>query len=370
MSPDIEPLRREIAGLDRELLDLISRRFKLAEQVGLIKAEQGRPVVVQEVEERVLGRAREAAQSCGVSPEVMEAIFAAIIRGSVERQHRIGVAHGARGGARILVIGAGGAMGQWLRRFLVSIGHRVEGVDRSWDLKPEEGAYKRISEIKDVKTYDSVFVSVDLEGTAAALDELVSYQLSVPVFEIASIKTHLKPSIEKLNRAGTTVLSIHPMFGPGKNPFESLTMVHAILDDAEKERSMILHSLAHPYMDLISMPFERHDRLMGWLLGLAHLNGILFAETLARSGIDPDEFERAASTTFRRQADTARSVLDEDPGLYFAIQRLNPFRGEVYTALAESLKVITEAVEGNDGVGFNQALSRASGAVDSPEIPL
>ncbi|MFH1999940.1 MAG: prephenate dehydrogenase/arogenate dehydrogenase family protein [Planctomycetota bacterium] len=363
MERNIDKLRHEIKDLDRELLDLIRRRFKLAEQVGLIKAKQGRPVVVQEVEQRVLDRAREAAQGCGVSPEVMEAIFAAIIQGSVERQHRVGVAHGARGGSRMLVIGAAGAMGQWIRRFLVSIGHTTEGVDPAWIHAPEKGEFSSLSRITDMAAFDAVFVSVRLDATTGVLDELAEYKLSVPVFEIASIKDHLRASIEALSRTGTPVLSIHPMFGPRKNPFESLTVVHAVREDEEKERALILQSLAHPYMDLISMPFERHDRLMGWLLGLAHLNGILFAETLSRSGMDPVEFERAASTTFRRQVVTARSVLEEDPGLYFAIQRLNPYRGEVYAALAESLHEVTGTVERNDCEAFIRALTRASAAV-------
>lgn len=363
MTVDIDTLRKRIAGLDRELLDLIGRRFQLAEQVGVIKAKQKKPVVVQDVEQRVLGRAREAAKDCGVSPEVMEAIYAAIIRGSVERQHRVGVARGARGGRCMLIIGAEGAMGQWLHRFLISIGHETQGVDRAWDSDPEKGRYRGLDEIKDINAFDAIFVSVDLDSTAGVIEALAPMRPTIPVFEIASIKAHLRAAIEKLTSQGTPVLAIHPMFGPGKNPFESLTVVHAVLDDAEKERAMILESLAHPYMDLISLPFERHDKLMGWLLGLAHLNGILFAEALSRSGIEPGEFERAASTTFQRQAETARSVLDEDPGLYFAIQRLNPFRGEVYDALSESLKVITDAVEGDDPAAFMEALKRASGAI-------
>ena len=83
MSTEMAGLREEIAELDRALLELLERRFELAADVGRIKAEQGRPIVVVEVEQRVLGRAREAAELCGASPEVMEAIFAAIIRGSV-----------------------------------------------------------------------------------------------------------------------------------------------------------------------------------------------------------------------------------------------------------------------------------------------
>jgi prephenate dehydrogenase len=70
--------------------------------------------------------------------------------------------------------------------------------------------------------------------------------------------------------------------------------------------------------------------------------------------------ERTASTTFSRQASTARSILEEDPDLYFAIQRLNPFRGEVYAALAAALEELTGAVEKDDPSAFAHILSRAA----------
>ena len=64
MSKEMTALREEIAKLDRELLELLKSRFQLAAKVGRIKAERGQPVVVPEVEERVLERAREAAELC------------------------------------------------------------------------------------------------------------------------------------------------------------------------------------------------------------------------------------------------------------------------------------------------------------------
>ncbi|MHC4944974.1 MAG: prephenate dehydrogenase/arogenate dehydrogenase family protein [Planctomycetota bacterium] len=360
-SKDIAQLREEIAGLDRALLELLERRFQLAEQVGIIKAREGKPVVVREVEQRVLSRARDAAQLCGVSPDVMESIYAAIIRGAVERQHRIGVEQGTRGGKKMLVLGAAGAMGGWLRLFLEGIGHSAEGVDPSWSELPEaEGRYARVEDVEDLNAFDAVFVSVPLDATSDAMHALAAMGLTVPVIEIASIKSQLKEAMTALRKAGTPAIALHPMFGPGKNPLEPLTMVHAYLGDEAEERKLILDCVAHPYLNLMSLPFDHHDRLMGWLLGLAHLSGILFADALSRSGIDPTEFERAASTTFARQVGTARSVLEEDPDLYFAIQRLNPFRGEVYSALTAALGALTGAVERNDSEAFNQALSKAS----------
>ncbi|MCK4548499.1 MAG: prephenate dehydrogenase/arogenate dehydrogenase family protein [Candidatus Eisenbacteria sp.] len=361
MSTDIEHLRQEIAGLDLELLENLRRRFELAAQVGTLKAKDGQPVVVREVQERVLQRAREAAKTCETSPEVMEAIFAAIIRGSIERQYRDRLEAGARAGRKILIIGAAGAMGKWLCHFLGSMGHNPVGLDTAWG----KGARNKnhcasLEEIPDLAAFDAVFVSVPLETTPNVLSALAEASLPIPVIEIASIKDHLKEALAALRHAGTPVLSLHPMFGPGKNIFEPLTVVHAVVNNEAAERARILDLLAHPYLDLVSLPFDHHDRVMGWLLGLAHLTGMLFASALSRSGLDPKEMERVASTTFARQASTARSILEEDPQLYFAIQHLNPFRGEVYSALTAALGDLTGAVERDDSKAFAEIIKGAA----------
>ena len=53
-------------------------------------------------------------------------------------------------------------------------------------------------------------------------------------------------------------------------------------------------------------------------------------------------------------------MLAEDPGLYFAIQSLNPFRGEVYAALTAALGELTGTVEQNDPKAFADLLARAA----------
>jgi len=220
MSRDVADLREEIAGLDRAILELLERRFKLGAEVGLRKAEAGQPIKVRDVEQRVLKRAREAAETCCVSAGVMESIFAAIIRGSVERQHRVGVERGARGGRSVLVLGAAGAMGGWLRRFLESIGHRPAGVDLAWaGLPPQEGRYATLEDVFDLDRFDALFVAVPLDRTAKVLFGLAGRGLAMPVIEIASIKSPLSGALAALRSKGTPAISLHPMFRTPDTPF-------------------------------------------------------------------------------------------------------------------------------------------------------
>jgi len=364
MNPNLTHLRRDIADVDRELLALLGRRFALAAEVGRYKAERGHPIIVREVEDEVLSRARDAAGACGTTPEVMEGIYRAIVRGAVDRQLRLRVERNAEAATRVLILGAAGGMGSWLRRFLESVGHRVEGVDVAWaGTESAAGGWAALDEVPELRTVGGIFVSVPLETTGNLLQSLAAQQLTMPVVEIASIKSHLQDPILNLRRAGTPTLSLHPMFGPSKPLCEPMTIVHAVWEDEEIERRRIEELMDHPYVELVSLPVEHHDRLMGWLLGLAHLTGLLFAGALCRSKLDPEELAKAASTTFARQVATAESILGEDPALYFAIQRLNPYRGAIYAALTSALGELTGAVEQDDRAAFAAAMSRAAEAL-------
>ena len=313
--PDpLPPLRDAIADLDRALLELLRRRMEIAGEVGRLKAERGAPIVVRDVEDQVLRRARQQAESCGVSEEVLEAVFRAIIRGSVERQHRVGVELRARRGERVLIAGGAGGMGGWFHAFLDLAGHRCDLLDPAF------------------------------AGLAAAAAALPGGRRPL-IVEISSIKTPLVPALEQARRDGVRVAALHPMFGPGKSLYEPLTFVLAAQDETDGDRRAVEPFLSHPYTRLVEVPFAHHDRLMGWLLGLAHLANLLFGAALCRSGIAPAELHACASTTFLRQAATARSVLGEDADLYLDIQRLNPYRTDVYRATREALAHLEGLVE-------------------------
>jgi chorismate mutase/prephenate dehydrogenase len=374
--PDpLPPLRDAIAELDRALLELLRRRMVVAEEVGRIKAERGAPIVVRDVEHQVLARARQQAASCGVSEEVLESIFRAIIRGSVERQHRVGVELRKRRGERVLIVGGAGGMGAWFRGFFEQAGHRCDLVDPAFDgLPAQPGRHGRLEEVPALGGYAMVLVAVPLARTAAVVAELAAALspragsaepaaagAGAPLIaEISSIKSPLAPVLAAAARGGVRVLSLHPMFGPGKSPYEPLVFVLAAQRDAAVEKAELAPFLSHPYSRLVAVPFAHHDRLMGWLLGLAHLTNLLFGAALSRSGIAPAELHDCASTTFLRQAATARSVLAEDPDLYLDIQRLNPFRSDVYRAAHDALDHLESLVEAGDRGGWADAMSAAS----------
>ncbi len=367
--PDpLSPLRDSIAEVDRALLELLRRRMDLAAEVGRIKAEAGQPVVVRDVEDRVLTRARQHAESCGVSEDVMEAVFQAIMRGSVERQYRVGIARREQRGERVLIVGGAGGMGNWFRGFLELVGHSVDLADPSLGSLPHApGRFAGLDEVPDLDAYAAVLVAVPLGRTPGVVEDVVKRAPKGLVVEIASIKDPLSAPLARARESGTRTVALHPMFGPGKSFYEPLTFVLAAQGDPADEKALLAPLLAHPYTKLVAVPFPHHDRLMGWLLGLAHLTNMLFGAALIRSGIDPAELHACASTTFTRQTATALSVLAEDPDLYLDIQHLNPHRHEVYAATREALEQLEGLVAGREREGFRQTLGAARRALAGEE---
>lgn len=358
---EIARLRSRIEEIDHEILGLLRRRMDSAAEVGRLKAELGLPIVVRGIEERVLDRARRHARECGISSDLMNQIFQAILHGSVERQHRVGVAVRVRRGGRVLIVGGAGAMGTWFASFLRLVGHRVGLCDPALPSpRTGSGRFASLDEVPDLDAYDFILVSTPLARTPDALRGIVGrFPRRATVVEIASIKSALIPTLEEASRQGIRIISLHPMFGPRKSPYEPLTFVHAHQGDPGGEKRRVEMLLRHPYTSVISMPLAHHDRLMGWLLGLAHLTGIVFGAALARSGLKPAELRACASTTFSRQASTALSILAEDPALYLDIQRLNPHRSEVYAAAHDALEEIIGGVEDGDLPRFRRTLARA-----------
>jgi chorismate mutase/prephenate dehydrogenase len=363
---ELPRLRDEIAEVDRDLLDLLQRRMELAAEVGRAKAVIAAPIVVRDVEDRVYSRAREYAEACGVSAEVMEAIFSAIVRGSVERQHRVGVEMRARRGGRVLILGGAGGMGAWFTNFLTLLGHSVHAVDPAFAAqRRRRGRSLRLADVADIDAFDAILVAVPLAATPDVLDDVVGRVPRGVVVEIASIKDHLASTLARARSRGVTVSCLHPMFGPSKSPYSPLTFVLACQEDEEAERQRLEGLLRHPYTNVVAIQFPHHDLLMGWLLGLAHLTGIVFGTALRRSGLDPRQLQECASTTFHRQAATALSVLSEDPDLYLDIQRLNPHREEIYGAARAALESLARMVENADRDQFRLELAAARLALES-----
>lgn len=98
MNTPLDPLRRRIDQLDREMVDLLVERLKLALEIGRTKQQAGQPPYDPERERRVLERAVEAAAG-GFPAGKLRHIFREIISAArSEQDDQMVLVHGEWGG--------------------------------------------------------------------------------------------------------------------------------------------------------------------------------------------------------------------------------------------------------------------------------
>jgi len=90
--PDLKSLRQQIDSIDREILDRLNARVRLAQQVGHVKLEQGLEVYVPSREEEVFGKLTE--QSGGpLSERAIRAIYREVISAAIALEKPLNVAY-------------------------------------------------------------------------------------------------------------------------------------------------------------------------------------------------------------------------------------------------------------------------------------
>ena len=75
----LDELRREIRGIDREIVELIARRTYVADTIAQVKDQQGLPTTDEDQEQRVMDRAGENAKQFDVDANLVKAIFRLLI---------------------------------------------------------------------------------------------------------------------------------------------------------------------------------------------------------------------------------------------------------------------------------------------------
>ncbi len=274
--------------------------------------------------------------------------------------------NGAGSRGRVLVVGGAGGMGAWFRRALQEAGWGVEVVDPV----AVEGVpwVESLGEVGELDRFEFLVVAVPLGLVAEVVERVVERRPRGVVVEVASMQAQLEEALRAAEEHGVRVVGLHPMFGPGREVAggEPLRFVLAAREERGGEERVVRELLAGLPARVVRVPFERHDELMAWVLGLAHLTALVFGRALAECGVEREELAEAASATFARECEAAWGVLGGNADLYFDIQRLNPHREEVFAAARQALDGIQSAIENGDRKGFRALFAAARSAVGEP----
>lgn len=82
----IEELREKIDALDNTLIETLTNRMKIIEDIGRYKKENNISILQPHRWEKILSRVTQEARKNGLSPELVERVFKAIHQASIDRQ--------------------------------------------------------------------------------------------------------------------------------------------------------------------------------------------------------------------------------------------------------------------------------------------
>ncbi len=347
--PNLEDLRKQLGAIDREIIALLAERQNISAQVGKVKHNAGVPSRDFAQEVRVVGRAREQAEKAGLPGDLAENIVRLLINASLSRQERVRLqARGQGEGRRALVVGGGGQMGRWFCEFLGSQGYAVTVAD------PHASPRKlpRLEHWHEASgEFELTVVAAPVTVSADILRDMRRSRHAGLIFDIASIKAPVKDELTRMAASGMQVASIHPMFGPDT---DLLSGCHILLmdvgaPDAARSAADVFDGTM---VEILRVPMDEHDRLIAWVLGVSHAINLAFINALEESGEQAPVLARMSSTTFDAQLAVARAVAEDNPHLYFEIQRLNPHGAEVLGELVGTVEKLSRLVRSGNEAEF------------------
>ncbi len=362
----LKALRQRLDDIDTAIVDAIAERQSVVAQIGELKQNTGSPLRHYAREREVIERGMQRARELGVSERVARDILETLIHHSLGKQEHDNWVHSGHGeGRNALVIGGAGRMGDWMARYLDTVGYTVHISDPS----PQHSRFERIDDWRAaLPEYDLIVVAVPLRPSNDILMELAALKPAALVFDIGSLKSPMREGLSAMQASGCRVCSVHPMFGPNEIGLSGRHILFVDVGNAEavtEARALFAHTAA----DCVALSLEEHDEVMAWVLGLSHLVNIAFASALAESGEQVPLLERISSSTFNAQLKVAAQVVSENPHLYFEIQHGNDRTGQVIEQFRKALNGLADAVARADEDHFTRAMERANQRLSQGRSP-
>ena len=223
---------------------------------------------------------------------------------------------------RTAVLGAG-KMGVWFAKYCKSRGDTVvlagRNAEKLAELKNELGV-----ETADfptaVRGADRVLICVSISSFEEIIRAISpAVHAGQPIMDICSIKEY-PITIMHQHLKEALILGTHPVFGPGSNGVAHKAYVLTPTNPteqayAEEFKGWLEKENAHVFI----MTPQKHDELMGIVLGFPHFLGLAACETLLEQpGFS--ESKKLAGTTYRMLVTLAESVAMETPDLYANVQ--------------------------------------------------
>ncbi len=346
-SPDASPrplpvVRAMIDALDRELLQLLSRRMALVGEVAAYKRQHGLKVRDAEREQSVLTDRAQRAERLGLPRADIESVFRVLLRASRDHQAALHAEVPIGQAARtVAVIGAHGEFGQLLVRLFGDLGHHVLSVDVDTALTARAAAAMADVTVVCVPIGVTEQVIADV-GAHVREDALLMDVTSVKSAPVAAMLAHTRGS----------VVGTHPMFGPGVHTLQGQRVVLCpARGDAWAE--WVRQAFSARGLTITEATPEQHDTAMSVVQVLTHFQTQVLGLTLARLGIPIAETRPYTSPAYLLELYVAARHFAQSPALYGPIEMRNPRTAAVTAAFGEATRELTRILADGDQARFD-----------------
>lgn len=347
-------MRAKIEEIDEEFLELLADRLAVARRIGAMKVSDGEKIRQPDVEKKVKERVKKKAEELRLPENPILEIFSKLIEASVEEQEKLSVALKDRQLiGKCVIYGGTGGMGKLLAELLHNCGYSVTIARSSGSVLQYPSREKTV--IPD--DADFSIVSVHMRYSPDTIVKAASQVPGKKIYEICSMKNHLKGAISRANKSGSEVISLHPMFGPGIRALRNRPVIFCGEPEQFRE-DPLWKAFESEGARLLTLPFESHDRVMSYILQFTHAVNIIYFTVLCNSGIDVKLLQLAASPICSRQILNARTVAQQDPQLYFEIQHLSEHLGRMYEDLGMAQAEFVEALASDSSMKFKDLMEK------------
>jgi len=193
--------------------------------------------------------------------------------------------------------------------------------------------------LDDAAGADVVVVAASLSRAAEVLSDVVARHPKGLVFDIASVKTPLVPTLEEAVRRGLAIASVHPMFGPDVASFRGHDLIVCDCGNAAAARR-VRTLFVGSGVKVAAMPLAEHDPGVARTRGLTHALALGVAAALAVLEVEMKKLDGRASTSFRRLVELVEPILDQEAELTWTIQTGNPHSEEALLQLEREMTAV------------------------------
>ncbi|MBI9089960.1 MAG: bifunctional chorismate mutase/prephenate dehydrogenase [Desulfobacterium sp.] len=342
---EIKKLRSNIDQIDRQILELISRRLGEVQKVVALKKVHNIPVYHPAREEDLISKLRNQASASGINPDFMEEMYRVILRNSRMEQTVEMKQQGIKAGSTILIVGGAGQMGQFFAGMFRSSGYNVKILtEDNWD---------------DVESLcrDTalVLVSVPINVTLKTIERIAPFIPSTAILaDITSTKiAPVKGMMEQFNGP---VIGLHPLFGPSCASLDK-QIIAVVPGRKNTACRWLIDQLTIWGAIIVSSNADEHDEIMDLVQALRHFATFCFGQFLSQRKINLERTLEFSSPIYRLELGMVGRLFAQNSSLYAEIIFATPSRRNLLKEYVACMNEQMALVENNNKPLFEERFS-------------